>query len=127
MVVLPMASLQQRPNLSSACRSHRHLNRAGLARAGDRIRAVVSTMVQDGSLLGKAQGGAGQHAASPAVACGQMPRATCARPQQGGGGASTRLGSIALSASGQVNCVKSIFCSVIFSTCAQRLRLQKSS
>ena len=43
-------------------------------------------MVQDASLLGKAQAGRGQHAASPAVACGQMPRATCARPQQGGGG-----------------------------------------
>ena len=47
--------------------------------------------------------------------------------QHGGGGASTSLASIALRPSGQVSCLKSIGCSVAFSFCAQRLRLQKSS
>ena len=47
--------------------------------------------------------------------------------QHGAGGASTNFGLIALRPSGQVSWLKSIFCSVIFSVCAQRLRLQKSS
>ena len=47
--------------------------------------------------------------------------------QHGGGGGSTSFASIALRPSGQVSCLKSIGCSVAFSFCAQRLRLQKSS
>src|SRR5947208_1532164 len=47
--------------------------------------------------------------------------------QQGGGGASTSLASIALRPSPHVSLLKSTFWSVCFSACAHLLRLQKSS